>query len=81
MARSMMAHANLSISFWGDALLTANYILNHVSSKSISFTPYELWNNKKPNLGYFIHGGMQLIFTIILMNMRNLVLKERSVSL
>jgi len=26
--RSMMTQANLSISFWGDALLTAIYILN-----------------------------------------------------
>ena len=46
-----MAQANLSISFWGDALLIVAYILNHVPSKSISSTPYELWNGEKPNLG------------------------------
>jgi len=28
MARSMMVHANLPISFWKDALLTTAYILN-----------------------------------------------------
>ena len=44
MIRSMMAHANLPISFWGDALLTAAYILNRVPSKSVSATPYELWS-------------------------------------
>ena len=42
MVRSMMAQANLPISYWGDALLTAAYILNLVPSKSVSSTPYEL---------------------------------------
>jgi transposase InsO family protein len=52
MVRSMMAQANLLISFWGDALLTAAYILNRVPSKSVSSTLYELWNDVKCNLGY-----------------------------
>ena len=51
MVRSMMAQANLPISFWGDALLTATYILNWVPSKSVLSTSYELWNGEKPNLG------------------------------
>ena len=51
MVRSMMAQANLPISFWEDALLTAAYILNRMPSKSIFSTPYELWNGKKPDLG------------------------------
>ena len=51
MVRSMMTQANLSIFFGGDVLLIATYILNHVPSKSITSTPYELWNGKKPNLG------------------------------
>ena len=42
MVRSMMAHANLPISFWGDALLTAMYILNRVPCKSVPATPCEL---------------------------------------
>uniref|UniRef100_M1DVJ7 Retrotransposon protein, Ty1-copia subclass n=1 Tax=Solanum tuberosum TaxID=4113 RepID=M1DVJ7_SOLTU len=50
MTRSKMAQTNLSISFWGDALLTAAYILNKVSSKSVSSTPYELWTGHKTNL-------------------------------
>jgi hypothetical protein len=47
-----MTHANLQISFWGDTLLTAAYILNCVPSKSISSIPYKLWNNDKSNIGY-----------------------------
>ena len=39
MVRSMMAQANLPISFWGDALLTAAYVLNRVPSKSVLSTP------------------------------------------
>jgi hypothetical protein len=46
----MMVQANLSITFWGDVLLTAVYILNCVPSKFISSTPYELYNNKKSDL-------------------------------
>ena len=42
MVRSMMAQANLPISYWGDALLTATYVLNHVPSTSVITTPYEL---------------------------------------
>ena len=52
MVRSMMTQANLHISFWGDALLTATYVLNHVPSKSVASTPYELWTGRKPSLDY-----------------------------
>ncbi|KAK2976358.1 hypothetical protein RJ640_014189 [Escallonia rubra] len=50
MVRSMMAQANLPISFWEDALLTAAYSLYHVPSQSVKSIPYELWNGQKPNL-------------------------------
>ena len=42
MVRSMMAQANLPISFWRDALLTVAYVLNRVPSNSVPSTPYEL---------------------------------------
>ena len=45
-----MAQANLPITFWGDALLTATFILNRVPSKSVPTTPYELWTKRKPDL-------------------------------
>ena len=50
MVRSMLARANLPISYWGDALLIATYILSRVPSKYVPSTPYELWNNQKPDL-------------------------------
>jgi len=52
MVRSMMAHANLPISFWGDAFLMATYILNRVPSKSVTATPYKLWHGRKPSLDH-----------------------------
>jgi len=57
MVRLMMAQANLPISFWGDTLLTATYILNRVPSKSVSTTPYELWNGRKPLVDYLCPWG------------------------
>ena len=50
MVRSMMVQENLSISYWGDALLTLTYVLNRVPLKSITSTLYELWNNCKLDL-------------------------------
>ena len=53
MVRSMMALANLPTSFWGEALLTATYVLNRVPSKSVETTPYEVWSGKTPSLNHF----------------------------
>ena len=50
MVRSIMAQANLSISYWRDAILTAAYVLNRVPSKSVTSTPYELWTGRKLDL-------------------------------
>ena len=50
MVRLMMAQAKLPISFWGDTLMNATYILNRVPSKSILSTPYELWKGVTPYL-------------------------------
>jgi hypothetical protein len=50
MVRSIMAQANLPISYWGDAFFTTAYILNRVPSKSVPSTRYELWTGKKPDL-------------------------------
>jgi len=47
-----MTHANLTISFWKDALLTPTYVLNRVPNKSIPAKPYELWFGKKSSLDY-----------------------------
>ena len=50
MVRSMMSHAGLSLYLWGEAINTAQYILNRVPSKSMPKTPYELWTGAKPKI-------------------------------
>lgn len=45
-----MAQVNLPISYWGDALLIATYILNRVPSKSVPTTQYQFWTGRSPDL-------------------------------
>ncbi|KAF7841396.1 Retrovirus-related Pol polyprotein from transposon TNT 1-94 [Senna tora] len=50
MVRSMISHSCLPEFLWGDALRTATYVLNQVSSKFVENTPYELFTSKKPTM-------------------------------
>ena len=52
MVQSMMSLANLPKMFWGYALNTVIYTLNRVPSKSIGFTPYEIWCGRKPSINH-----------------------------
>jgi len=52
MVMSMMAHANLPVSFWEDALLTATYVLNRMPNKSVPATPYVLWYGRKASMDH-----------------------------
>ncbi|KAH7565207.1 hypothetical protein JRO89_XS09G0163800 [Xanthoceras sorbifolium] len=45
MVRYMLCNFTLPDFLWGEALRTAAYILNQVSSKSVPKTPYELWSD------------------------------------
>ena len=53
MVRSMISYSSLPVSFWGFAVKTVVDILNVVPSKSVSKTPLELWNSRKPSLHYY----------------------------
>ena len=50
--RSMVSHSSLLESLWGEALKTATYILNRVTSKVVNKTPYELWTGKRPSINH-----------------------------
>ncbi|KAI5325276.1 hypothetical protein L3X38_034350 [Prunus dulcis] len=52
MVRSMICNTDLPKILWGDAIKTANYILNRCPSKSVPKTPFELWNKRKPSLNH-----------------------------
>ena len=68
MVRCMLSNSSLPKFMWGEALRTAAYILNQVSSKSVLKTPYELCA-AEAWLGPITH------------SQRNLILKPSVVSL
>ncbi|GJS12170.1 zinc finger, CCHC-type containing protein, partial [Tanacetum coccineum] len=49
MVNFMLSYSGLSDGFWGEAMLTACYLLNRVPNKRNKTTPYELWYKKRPN--------------------------------
>lgn len=51
MTRAMLKHSRLPLSYWGEAITTANYLHNRLPGKSTSMvTPYERWFNKPPQI-------------------------------
>ena len=51
---TMLCKNNLPRYFWTKAINTACYILNRALIRHIlKKTPYELWKDRKPNIGYF----------------------------
>ncbi|CAM8905735.1 unnamed protein product [Rhodiola kirilowii] len=61
MVNSMLSYSCLSNGFWGEAMLTACYLLNRVPNKRNNTTPYELWHKKKPNLNYLRVWGCRAV--------------------
>ena len=59
MIRSMFASSKLPIFLWGEALKTANYILNRVPSKSVDMVPFEAWTGRRPSFNHFHIWGCQ----------------------
>ena len=54
----MLNKNNLPTYFQAEAVNTACYIVNRVFvAKKMSKTPYELWKDRVPNIGYFIFFG------------------------
>lgn len=53
-ARTMINGVNLDKVFWGEAVLTATYLINITPTRALKQfkTPYELWHNKKPQIKY-----------------------------
>ncbi|KAD7117163.1 hypothetical protein E3N88_04431 [Mikania micrantha] len=61
MVNSMLSYSGLSEGFWGEAMLTACYLLNRVPNKRNKITPYELWYCKPPNLNYLRIWGCRAV--------------------
>nr|KAJ0218783.1 hypothetical protein LSAT_V11C300120880 [Lactuca sativa] len=65
MVNSMLSYSRLSEGFWGEAMLTACYILNRTPNKRTKNTPYELWCKKVPNLSYLKVWGCRAVVRLI----------------
>ena len=52
-ARSMMFHMNVPKRFWGDAVVTASYLINRIPTKVLhDVSPYEVLNKTKPSIDH-----------------------------
>ncbi|GJR75333.1 retrovirus-related pol polyprotein from transposon TNT 1-94 [Tanacetum coccineum] len=52
MVNAMLISSGLSQDTWGEAILTATYLLNKIHHKKKEETPYELWMGRKPSYQY-----------------------------
>ena len=53
MTRIMLNEHSLPKYIWAEAVNTTCFVINRVLVRPLlSKTPYELWNNKKPNVSY-----------------------------
>lgn len=49
---AMLLSYGLFENLWGDAILSACFVLNRVILKSNAKTPYEIWKKRCPNLSF-----------------------------
>ncbi|XP_076955003.1 uncharacterized protein LOC143629677 [Bidens hawaiensis] len=68
----VLSKHGLSDGFWGDAMLTACYLLNRTSNKNNDITPYELWKKRSPNLQYLIVRGCRAVVRLTDPKIKNL---------
>ena len=52
MMNAMLISSGPPQNMWGEAILSANYLLNKVPKKKAEKTPYELWKGIKPSYKY-----------------------------
>lgn len=62
MARCMLLQSKLPLSLWAEAINTACFIRNRCPTKSLNNkTPFEMWNQRKPHLGFMRIFGTKAI--------------------
>ena len=65
-ARTMLLEANLSETFWREAVSTVVYVINRAQLRvNSNKTPYELWNERKATVDYFKNFGSKCYIKII----------------
>lgn len=70
-ARSMMFHKNMPRRFWGDAVMTACYLINRIPTKVLDdLSPFEVLNKTKPNINHLRVFG-SVCFVLVPRDQRN----------
>jgi len=64
MTRSRLADSGLPNLCWGEAITTANHLQNRLPTANDSITPYEKWNDRKPDYSYVRKFGCTA-FTVV----------------
>ncbi|KAD3337285.1 hypothetical protein E3N88_32805 [Mikania micrantha] len=72
MVNSMLSYSGLSEGLWGEAMLTACYLLNRIPNKKTKVTPYELWYKKVPNLHHVRVWGCRAVVRLTTPKMKTL---------
>jgi len=64
--QTLLADSGLSMTFWGDAALTTNYLRNHVPTSTLpdNITPYKEMERTKPNLSHLWVWGCQCFVAV-----------------
>ena len=64
--RSILLSKNVNKEFWAEALSTAVYIRNRVTTRSLplNVTPYHLWNGEAPNISHLRIFGAKCWYVI-----------------
>lgn len=57
MMNAMLISSGAPRNLWGEALFSANYILNKLLHKKFNKTPYELWKGKQPSYKFLKVSG------------------------
>jgi hypothetical protein len=53
MVRALLKQRGMSVVFWGEAVMTAVYMLNRSPTKALNgMTPYEAWHGRKPTVSH-----------------------------
>ena len=52
MMNALLLSSGLPQNLWGEAILSANYILNRIPHKKTNKSPYELWKGRRPSYKY-----------------------------
>ncbi len=79
LVRAMLFHRNVPEEFWAEALCTAAYIRNRVTTKSLpkNKTPFHIWLEKVPDVSHLRVFGSRCWYKINQPNLRSLDVRAR----